>query len=484
MSFDIIEDKILKRNNICIFDLLNLINELFLYKFDYGDIYFQDSCKEYLLIENEKVKNNYFNINSGVSLKLNIYDKTIFSCTNNISKNSIFNIIKNFKSILDSNILVKKKKLLMINNNLNNNFISPINFNLNKDKIDLLLYLNNYIKKLDNRINYISLNLNSKYDLVLIVNTDGEYSWDIRPLINLYIKVQIENNNCKEIGISGGGGCYDFNYLISKKRNNLNILKYWANEAVRIAINNLNAINAPIGKMPIILGSGSPAILLHEAIGHGLEGDFNRRGVSLFSNLLGKKIASSLCTIVDDNRILGKCGSINIDDEGVLAQKRILVKNGILESFMLDKLNARLMNMLPNGSARRESFFHIPCPRMTNTYLKNGNSLFCDVINSVDYGLYIANLSGGQVDITSGNFVFTILEGYLIKKGKIINSVKGATLIGSSIKTMKKISMVCNDLKFDDGLGICGKDNQNIPVGIGQPTLKVDSMIVGGINKK
>ncbi len=481
MNLNIVDNKILNENKILKSDILNVINEISHYGFDYADIYFQDSCSELLCIENNKLKDNFLNCIKGVSLRLNKFDKTFFSYTNKISKNSLFNLIKKFNNFYKKNIFVNKKKLILLKNKIISN-ISNINFIYNKKKINILFDLYNYIKKLDSRINYISISLFIKYDLILLSNTDFILARDIRKLLNLSIKVQVQNKTCREIGISGGGGCYSFNKLLLLKYNNIPIIYHWADEAVRIAINNLYASNTPAGEMPVVLSNGSPGILLHEAIGHGLEGDFNRKNTSLFYKYINKKVAPNNFNIIDDNTLYQKRGSSSIDDEGVLAQKRILIKNGILKSYLLDKLNARLMNMISNGCGRRESYSCLPIPRMSNTYLLPGKYCVDDIINSVDYGLYIVNLSGGQVDITSGNFVFTILEGYLIKKGKILNSIKSSTLIGSSIDIINKISMIANDLSFDSGMGICGKDNQNIPVSVGQPTLKIDRITVGGLN--
>ncbi len=480
MNLNFVVDKILYNNNILLSDISDMVSKFNCY--DYGDIFFQDGYKEYLLLENNKLKNNFFEYIKGVGVRLNKSDKTFFSYTNNINKNSIFNLIKKLIFLNNNNILSKNKKIFILHNKIINKVNYSLNFNLNKKKIDILFKLYNYIKKIDNRINFISLSLLWKYDLILISNTDYEITYDIRPLINLSIKVQIENNYNKEIGISGGGGCYCFSNLLKKKKNNIFLIYYWANEAVRIAINNLNAKNAPVGSMPVILSSGSPGILLHEAIGHGLEADFNRRGTSLFFNCLNKKVASSNCTIIDSNNIKEKIGSSSIDDEGIKCQERILIKNGFLISYLFDRLNSRLMNFNSNGCGRRESYSHLPIPRMSNTYLLPGIYKFNDIINSVDYGIYIVNLLGGQVDITSGNFVFTTLEGYLIKNGKILYPIKSATLIGSSFDIMNKISMIGNDLFFDDGMGFCGKDNQSVPVSVGQPTLKIDSMTIGGLN--
>ncbi len=480
MCLNFIIEEILYKNNILLSDISDMVNNFNSY--DYGDIYFQDGYEQILYLENNKLKNNFFKSIQGVSVRLNKGDKTFFSYINKINKKNIFNIIKNLNLLVKNNILFNNKKLFVIKNKLINKYNYNFNFKLNKKKIEVLYDLYNYIKNKDKRINFISLSLLSKCDLILICNSDYNINYDIRPLVNLSIKVQMENKFNREIGISGGGGNYDFNFLLKKKINNISLIYHWANESVRIALNNLNALKTPLGSMPIVLSSGSPGILLHEAIGHGLESDFNRRRTSLFYDKLNKKVASSNCTIIDDNSIKEKIGSSSIDDEGIVCQKRVLIKNGFLLSYLLDRLNARLMNLESNGCGRRESYSCLPIPRMSNTYLLSGNYKVSDIINSVDYGIYISNLSGGQVDISSGNFVFTILEGYLIKNGNILHPIKKSSLIGSSLNVMNNISMVGDDLLFDYGLGVCGKDNQSVYVSVGQPTLKINSMTVGGLN--
>ncbi len=483
MNLDIVYNNLLFKNNISESDLVNLLNNLCIIDSDYGDIYLQDSYSESLILENNILKRNILKYKQGVSIRLNKNNNTIFSYSSIINKKSILELIKKLGLVYKQNILDKNKKLFIIKNKLINNIISPINFKFNINKINILFDLYNYIKKMDSRINYITINLISKYDLILVANTNYSLSFDIRPMINILIKVNITSNNNNEIGISGGGGSYSFEELLNKKYDNDLLIYYWASESVRIAINNLYAINAPAGKMPIVLASGSPGVLLHEAVGHGLESDFISKKISIFSNLLNKKVASKHCTVIDDSSIFENKGSYSIDDEGEKSRKKILIKNGILKTYLLDKFNARLLDLRSNGSARKESFSDLPLPRMSNTYLCVGKYCFNEIINSIDYGLYISHLSGGQVDISSGNFVFTILEGYLIKKGRIMNPVKGATLIGSSVDIMKKISMVGNDFKFDHGMGWCVKENQVIPVNVGQPTLKINDMIVGGLNK-
>ncbi len=475
---------ILDKNNLSKSDLLDLISNLYFKGLSYGDLYFQSSIVESLFLEEKLIKNNSISINNGVGIRVISGDQVSFSCSSNINFKSILNLINNIKNIY-SNVKFKKKK---------NIFFIPekeffyknknsINFSSNKNKVDLLFYLDNYIRKINSYVNYVSINLINNYEIILVVSNEGVCIGDVRPLIDISFKVKLEKNNYQEIGFSGGGGRYSYEDLISKYYNGELIIEHWAKEAIRIGMNNLYAVNAPSGKFPVILGSGSPGVLLHEAIGHGLEGDFIRKGISIYSNLINTKIASDLCTIVDDSTLLNLRGSLNIDDEGILGKKNILVENGILKSFILDKFNASLMNMKSTGNARRESYRCLPIPRMTNTFLLNGSSSFLNLIESVDYGIYIANLSSGQVDITSGKFVFTILEGYLIKKGKICNPIKGATLIGSVFEVMNNISMIANDFSFDYGNSMCGKDDQVVPVSVGQPSLKIDSMIIGGLNK-
>ncbi len=481
MSKNLIYKYILEKNNISEDDLLNLISDLPSGNCIYSDIFLQNCINEFLSLEQKIIKYNSFEIINGFSIRIILNDKTFFCCSNNISFKSILNNIKNIKKLyLNKNIFNKFNMFFLPNIVSYYSFKSPINFSFNKEKINLLFYLDNYIRKKDKRIKYVCLNLFSTYDIVLILSTDNIFIGDVRPLINLSIKIKLEKDFNQEIGVSGGGGRYSYDKFISKKKNGFNFLEYLADEAVRMGINNLNAIQSPYGVFPVILASGCPGVLLHEAVGHGLEGDFIRKNISVYYNLLGKKVASEYCTIIDNPTLKNKRGSLNIDDEGTVTKKNILIKNGILKSYMLDKLNARLMNLNSTGNARRESYNFLPIPRMTNTYMLPGKFDLKDLISSIDYGLYIVNLSGGQVDITSGKFVFTISEAYLIKNGIITNSIKLATLIGSSIDIMNNISMISNNLEFDNGSGICGKDGQNIPVCVGQPALKINSIIVGG----
>ncbi|MDF2530342.1 MAG: tldD, partial [Gammaproteobacteria bacterium] len=311
--------------------------------------------------------------------------------------------------------------------------------------------------------------------IILVAASDGTVSADVRPLVRFNVSVIVEDAGKREQGFSGGGGREGYQIFLDNEH-----WKTFAQEAVRLALVNLEATEAPAGTMDVVLGSGWPGVLLHEAVGHGLEGDFNRKQTSSFSQLMGKQVASELCTIVDDGTLAGRRGSLNIDDEGTQTQQTVLIENGILKNYMMDKLNARLMGVNSTGNARRESYAHLPMPRMTNTYMLAGKHEPSEIIASVKKGLYAVNFGGGQVDITTGKFVFVTNEAYLIENGKITKPVKGATLIGDGPSALKHVTMVGNDLRLDSGVGVCGKEGQSLPVGVGQPTLRINGLTVGG----
>jgi TldD protein len=319
------------------------------------------------------------------------------------------------------------------------------------------------------------ISLASSQDLILVAASDGTMAADVRPLIRLNVSVILEQEGQREHGYSGGGARADLSYFLDS-----DFPLDFAQEAVRQAAVQLEAQPAPAGTMPVVLGNGWPGILLHEAVGHGLEGDFNRKGLSAFSGKVGQRVASEQCTIVDDGTIQNRRGSLSVDDEGVPAKNTVLIENGILRGYMQDKLNARLMGVESTGNGRRESFAHVPMPRMTNTYMLAGSHDPGDIIESVEKGIYAPNFGGGQVDITSGKFVFSANEAYLIENGKVTTPVKGAMLIGDGPEALQRISMIGNDLKLDTGVGTCGKEGQSVPVGVGQPTLKIDELTVGG----
>ena len=359
--------------------------------------------------------------------------------------------------------------------------INPLESLSKEKKIELLHLVDRTARAEDPRVTHVSAALSSIYEEVLVVATDGTLAADIRPLVRLSISVLVEEDGKRERGSCGSGGRFALDWFFDVVNGDIRAVNF-AKEAVRQALVNLSAVAAPAGLMPVVLGAGWPGVLLHEAVGHGLEGDFNRKESSLFTGKIGELVTSPLCTIVDDGTLQNRRGSLTIDDEGVPSQCNVLIKGGILQGYMQDKLNARLMGVKPTGNGRRESYAHLPMPRMTNTYMLAGQSKFDDLIASVERGIYAPHFGGGQVDITSGKFVFSTSEAYLIEKGKITKPVKGATLIGSGIDVMQKVSMVADETDLDLGIGVCGKDGQSVPVGVGQPALKIDEITVGGTN--
>jgi TldD protein len=357
--------------------------------------------------------------------------------------------------------------------------VDPL-FSLSQEKkIQLMHEVEAHARSQDKRVQQVIVSLSGVHEKILIAASDGTFATDIRPLVRLNCSVLVEDQGKRERGSAGGGARTDYSYFFEAEGNKARYLCY-AEEAVRQALVNLIAIDSPAGTLPVVLGSGWPGVLLHEAVGHGLEGDFNRKGSSAFSGRVGQKVASEQCTIVDDGTLANRRGSINIDDEGTPGQYNVLIEKGILKGYMQDKHNASLMGVSLTGNGRRESYAHLPMPRMTNTYMLAGEHKPNDIIKSVKKGIYAPHFAGGQVDITSGKFVFTSSEAYLIENGEITSPIKGATLIGNGPEAMQKVSMVGNDLALDAGVGVCGKDGQSVPVGVGQPTLKIDEMTIGG----
>ncbi|MEE8624079.1 MAG: metalloprotease TldD, partial [Acidiferrobacterales bacterium] len=353
--------------------------------------------------------------------------------------------------------------------------LDPLDSLPDATKVKLLEDVEAEARRQDPRVRQVMVSLAGVHEVVMVVRSDGVLAGDIRPLVRLNVVVIVEKDGRREQGIAGGGGRFGYQYFIDKE-----MALGYAREAVRQAIVNLEAVDAPAGTMQVVLGPGWPGVLLHEAIGHGLEGDFNRKGTSAFSGRIGERVASEQCTVVDDGTIRDRRGSLNIDDEGTPTQNTVLIEKGVLTQYMQDTLNARLMGVTSTGNGRRESYAHLPMPRMTNTYMLAGEYDPQEIIASVDDGVYAANFGGGQVDITSGKFVFSASEAYLIEKGKITRPIKGATLIGNGPDVLTRIGMVGNDLKLDTGVGTCGKEGQSVPVGVGQPTLRIDGLTVGG----
>ena len=460
-----------KINQECVFNLLESLSET---GSDYADLYFQHSEAESWMLDDGIVKDCSYNISHGVGARSVVGDKTGFSYSDNLNLASIQRAVNFAKGISNSTNLHKPKTLLESNTRAKYPALSPLTSLTPAEKVDVLHQID-LISRKESKVKQVNASLSGSYSEILIASTDGVYKMDCRPMVRLNVSVVVENNTRVEQASSGGGGRYDYRYFVDN-----GFVEKYAQETIRLALVALESENVPAGKMSVILGSGWPGVLLHEAIGHGLEGDFNRKEISVFSGKIGQKVANEKCTIVDNGTIANRRGSLTIDDEGTPTQKTLLIKDGILKGYMFDKLNAKLMGKSSTGNARRESYAHIPIPRMTNTYMLSGKDNFNDMIASVDNGIYAKNFDGGQVDITSGKFVFSANESYLIKNGRITKPIKGATLIGDGSEVLHQISMVGNDLKLDPGVGVCGKEGQSVPVGVGQPSLKLDSLTVGG----
>jgi len=442
---------------------------------DAADLYFQISRQESWSVEDGIIREGTFNVDRGVGVRAVSGEKTGFAYSDELMLPALQQAANAARAISRQG---SSKSVQIVSRVPSQNLypaIDPTTSIRDEDKTALIGDLEKATRKLDPRIEQVFVSLVSSQDLVLIAAADGTLAADVRPLVRLNVSVILQANGRREQGYSGGGARAGLDYFLGS-----DLPMEYAREAVRQAVVQLEAIPAPAGAMPVVLGAGWPGILLHEAVGHGLEGDFNRKGVSAFSGRIGERVASSNCTIVDDGTLTGRRGSLAIDDEGTPGQYNVLVEKGVLRGYMQDKLNARLSGVAPTGNGRRESFAHIPMPRMTNTYMLAGPHDPEEIIQSVERGLYAPNFGGGQVDITSGKFVFSASEAYLIEKGKLTTPVKGAMLIGDGPDVLGRISMIGNDLKLDAGVGTCGKDGQSVPVGVGQPTLKIDELTVGG----
>ena len=464
--------------------LSKILNSMMGRQVNFADLYFQSSQHESWMLEDGIVKEGSYNMERGVGVRAISGEKTGFAYSDDISPLALQQAADAAKGIADSGQgaqvqAFKRQSPIKIYQT-----VEPLGSLTQEQKINLLHQVEAHARQVDSRVSQVIVSLSGVHEKMLVAASDGTYGTDIRPLVRLNCSVLVEENGKRERASAGGGARTDYSYFFELERNACGQEKAryltYAEEAVRQALVNLVAVDAPAGTFPVVLGAGWPGVLLHEAVGHGLEGDFNRKGSSAFSGKIGQQVASSLCTIVDDGTMENRRGSINIDDEGTLGQYNVLIENGILKGYMQDKHNAELMGVKPTGNGRRESYAHLPMPRMTNTYMLAGESSPEDIIKSVKKGIYAPNFAGGQVDITSGKFVFTSSEAYLIEDGKITTPIKGATLIGSGPEAMKKVSMVGNDLRLDAGVGVCGKDGQSVPVGVGQPTLKVDEMTIGG----
>lgn len=452
----------------------SLLNSLHTRSLNYGDLYFQRTRSESWVLEDGIVKSGSHHIGGGVGVRAVSGEKTGFSYSDDLHLPAIEKATRAASSIVQAGQSLTVPVLSQVPFDPLYDGLNPLDTLTADQKVDLLKQVDAKVRSLDTHIAEVSVSLAGNWSVVLVAGTDGTLAADVRPLVRFNVSVIMEKNGRRERGGCGGGGRCGYELFDEAT------LTTYAHEAVRMAQVNMDSVAAPAGTMPVVLGSGWPGVLLHEAVGHGLEGDFNRKGSSAFSGRVGDKVASSLCTVVDDGTLADRRGSLSVDDEGVPAQHTVLIENGILKGYMQDKFNAGLMGHHSTGNGRRESYAHLPMPRMTNTYMYPGQDDPGDIIRSVKKGLYAVNFGGGQVDITSGKFVFSANEAYLIEDGKITRPVKGATLIGNGPDAMTRVSMVGNDLALDRGVGVCGKEGQSVPVGVGQPTLKIDELTVGG----
>ncbi|HEB78561.1 MAG TPA: metalloprotease TldD [Methylothermaceae bacterium] len=442
---------------------------------DLADIYLQFARSESWVLEDGIVKQGHHSIEQGFGIRAVCGDKTGFAYSDVIALDTLREAAANVRAIARRSSDIRQAIPCPNRPKPLYPAVDPLPSIGNEDKIALLRRLDQLARQSDPRVEQVIVSLTGTYEVILIATQDGALHADIRPLVRLNVSVILHANGRREQGSAGGGGRTDYRYFLANNR-----AENYVAEAIQQARVNLEAGEAPAGTMTVVLGSGWPGVLLHEAVGHGLEGDFNRKGTSAFSGRIGQQVASPLCTVVDDGTLPGRRGSLHIDDEGTPTGHTVLIEKGILKGYLQDLQNARLMNMAPTGNGRRESYAYAPLPRMTNTYMLAGEHSPEEIIASVKKGLYAKNFGGGQVDITSGKFVFSASEAYWIENGRITRPVKGATLIGNGPDVLTRVSMVGNDLELDPGVGTCGKDGQSVPVGVGQPTLRVDGLTVGG----
>ena len=456
--------------------LSRALAEIKAHKVDEADLYFQYTRSEGWSLEEGIVKTGSFSIDQGVGVRAVSGEKTAFAYSDDISQAALLDAARTVRSISQAasqrRIRVSKPKIARSRSLYPDQ--DPIATMDSAAKVALLGRVEKLARAKDPRVLQVMAGLAMEYDVVLVARADGVLAADVRPLVRLSVTVIAEQKGRREVGSSGGGGRFGLAYF-----DDAQISKY-VDQAVHAALTNLEARPAPAGEMTVVLGSGWPGILLHEAIGHGLEGDFNRKGSSAFSGRIGQRVAAKGVTVLDDGTMAERRGSLNVDDEGNTSARNVLIEDGILKGYIQDAMNARLMGVAPTGNGRRESYAHVPMPRMTNTYMLGGDKAPEEIVRSIKKGLYAVNFGGGQVDITSGKFVFSASEAYWVENGKILYPVKGATLVGSGPDCLKRVSLIGNDMALDSGVGTCGKDGQSVPVGVGQPTLRIDGLTVGG----
>lgn len=477
-SIDIAKNILLEPADLSEQQIQKVLGQMLGNAVDAADLYFQNTFYESWLLEDSKVKEGSYNIERGVGVRAIAGEKTGFAYSDDVILPALTQAADAARSIAKQGGQQQVQAWQAMPAKPLYPAIDPLASLDKAQKMALLERVDREARQQDPRVIQVNASLTGVHEVILIAQSDGTFAADVRPLVRLNVSVIVEENGKREQAMSGGGGRCDYSYFSENDR----ALEY-AREAVRQAVVNLDAIDAPAGMMPVVLGPGWPGVLLHEAIGHGLEGDFCRKGTSAFAGRIGERVAAPGVTVVDDGTLPGRRGSLSIDDEGVEAQCTTLIEDGILKTYMQDKLNAKLMGVPTTGNGRRESYAHVPMPRMTNTYMLNGKYNPDEIIASVEKGIYAVNFGGGQVDITSGKFVFSASEAYLIENGKITTPVKGATLIGNGPDVLTKVSMIGNDMELDTGVGVCGKEGQSVPVGVGQPTLKIDELTVGGTSQ-
>ena len=469
------ENRLLAPGGLAVSTLSRAFDRLLGPGVDAGDLYFQHARRESWSLEDSIVKHGSHSIDQGLGVRAHSGEKTGFAYSDDIRGEALLEAAGAARAIARSGIEVSGGAPVHVSGRALYPALDPIE-GLDADaKVAALQAVDKLLRAADPRVKQVTVSIAGGVETILLARSDGAVSADVRPLVRFNVQVIVESNGRREQGYSGGGGRYDYAELLAEGKP-----ERWARQALRQALVNLEAVAAPAGAMPVVLGPGWPGVLLHEAVGHGLEGDFNRKGTSTFSGRIGQRVAAKGVTIVDDGTLAGRRGSLNVDDEGTPTQRNVLIEDGILRGYMQDNLNARLIGVAPTGNGRRESYAHLPMPRMTNTLMLAGERDPREIIASVKKGIYAANLGGGQVDITSGKFVFPTSEAYLIEDGRIGPAVKGATLIGNGPEAMGRVSMIGNDLALDEGVGVCGKEGQSVPVGVGQPTLRVDLLTVGG----
>ena len=451
------------------------LNRLLARGIDFGELYFQRRVREGWVLEDGSVKNGSWDVDQGVGVRAVAGTGTGFAYADSFALPALLDAADSARAISRKAGDGQVRTVPVTDYPLRYRAPEAVAGGGSAEQVELLRTIDAYVRSLDSRVSQVTVSLTASQDQVVVACTDGTLAGDQRPLVRLDIRVLMEQGERRELGFSGGGGRYGMAELMATE-----CWQTHAREAVRQATVNLGAEPAPAGFMTVVLGAGWPGVLLHEAVGHGLEGDFNRKGISAFSGRIGEQVATSACTVVDDGTLDQRRGSLNVDDEGTPSGCTTLIENGRLVGYMQDKLNARLMGVQPTGNGRRESFAHLPMPRMTNTYMLPGEHDPEEIIASVDDGIYAVNFNGGQVDITSGKFVFAASEAYRVRNGKLGAAIKGATLIGNGPDVLTRVGMVGHDLKLDTGVGVCGKEGQSVPVGVGQPTLRVDGLTVGG----